>query len=68
MAMRYGPATYDDGSQAIMYDVPTSASYGKVRQLALLVGAMEVKITGDGYSISIIENMYGHVMTCASCL
>ena len=58
---RYVYATYDDGSQAIMYDVPTSASYGKVPATGTAGWGDGGKITGDGYSISINRE---HVWAC----
>lgn len=58
---RYVYATYADGSQAVMYDVPTSSSYGKVPATGISGWGNGGSISGDGYSVTINRE---HVWAC----
>ncbi|MDD4211938.1 MAG: endonuclease [Bacilli bacterium] len=58
---RYVYTTYENGKQVILYDVPTSPSYGKVTAEGLAGWGDGGNITGDGFSISINRE---HVWAC----
>ena len=59
---RYVYATYDNGSQAVLYDIPSSNSYGKVPATGLDGWGTNGVINGDGYTITLNRE---HVWACS---